>query len=62
MRIYDASGRLVRSLIDGALPPGWHGVRWDGKDDMGRSVSSGVYLVEFETCGFKDVRKIVCLR
>ena len=62
VRIYDASGRLVRSLIDGALPPGWHEVRWDGKDDMGRSVSSGVYLVEFETCGFKDVRKIVCLR
>ena len=62
MRIYDASGTLVRSLIDAALPAGSHEIRWDGKDDTGRSVSSGVYLVEFESCGFKDVRKIVCLR
>jgi hypothetical protein len=44
LRIYDVAGRLVRGLASGQIDPGMHDVRWDGTNDRGESVSSGVYL------------------
>ena len=41
--VFDAAGRKVRSLSDGARTAGYHSVVWDGRDDQGRSVGSGVY-------------------
>ena len=43
LRIYDERGRLVRTLVDGLAPEGDNHVRWDGKDNGGRNVASGVY-------------------
>ncbi|MEN8005809.1 MAG: FlgD immunoglobulin-like domain containing protein [Candidatus Krumholzibacteriota bacterium] len=43
LRIYDERGRLVRTLVDGMAPEGDNQVRWDGKDNGGRGVASGVY-------------------
>ena len=43
LRIYDERGRLVRTLVDGLAPEGNNQVMWDGKDNRGRSVASGVY-------------------
>jgi hypothetical protein len=43
LRLYSASGRLVRTLHDGPLDAGVHRIAWDGSDDGGRSVASGVY-------------------
>ncbi len=42
--IYDATGRHVRTLVDGHIDAGYHEVVWDGTDALGRQVSSGVYL------------------
>ena len=44
LRIYDVRGALVRELGNGQIGGGSHDVRWDGRDDRGASVSSGVYL------------------
>lgn len=44
LRIFDLRGRLVRTLVDGALPPGRRHVAWDGRDDSGQRVASGVYV------------------
>lgn len=44
VEIVDLRGRVVRHLLDGQAEPGRHGVIWQGRDDRGRSVSSGVYL------------------
>jgi hypothetical protein len=44
LEIYDLSGRLVRSLLDDEVPPGYHSVIWDGRDDAGAEVGSGVYF------------------
>ena len=49
LRLYDLHGRLVASLIDGPLPAGRHGVVWNGADDAGRAVASGVYVSVLET-------------
>lgn len=44
LRIYDLAGRRVRSLQAGMLEAGARGVVWDGRDERGRPVTSGVYL------------------
>lgn len=45
LSVYAPSGRLVRSLTDGAMPPGRHAVEWDLADESDRPVGSGLYLV-----------------
>jgi photosystem II stability/assembly factor-like uncharacterized protein len=46
LRIYDVSGRLVRTLVDARQPAGPHSIMWDGRTDAGRPLASGVYLSE----------------
>jgi len=63
LRIYDVSGRLVRSLVPGAvLEAGRHSIEWDGRDDGGAPATPGLYFSRLETGGWSDVRRIVRLR
>ena len=49
LSVYNMAGQMVRDLVnDTAMTPGIHNVTWDGHDDFGRPVSSGVYLIRFE--------------
>ena len=50
--IYDLSGRLVRSLVDDYLDSGEHHAIWDGRDQGGKRVGSGVYLVRLRGDNF----------
>jgi spore coat protein A len=56
---YDASGRLVRSLALGRQSAGAHVVRWDGRDDAGRKVAAGMYLLRLEVGDATLVRKAI---
>jgi aminopeptidase N len=47
--IYDVTGGRVRSLVRDDFPAGYHEKEWDGKNDSGEAVSSGVYFVRLET-------------
>lgn len=49
LSIYDTRGRLVRVLHDGQLPSGLHRIPWNGENDRGQSVASGVYFAAMET-------------
>ena len=50
--VYDAQGRSVRTLVDGATQfPGSYGVTWDGRDDGGRPVAAGVYFYRLQGPG-----------
>jgi subtilisin family serine protease len=63
LRIYDASGRLVRVLVSDAVQTaGRHGVDWDGRDDDGRDVAAGVYLYRLSSGGSQTSRRMVLLR
>ena len=62
IRIYEASGRLVRALVDGAQSPGAKVVSWDGRDDDGRPVASGVYFYRLEASNYTKTRKMVLLK
>ncbi len=51
LAVYDAGGRKVRELANGAFPAGPHGLTWDGRDADGRTVSNGLYFIRFEAQG-----------
>lgn len=62
LRIYDVAGRLVRNLASGQIEAGIRDVRWDGTDDRGQNVSSGVYLYRVSV-GAESLRgKMVLLK
>ena len=44
LAIYDVQGRLVRHLVNGRQEAGVHRVAWDGRDQFGRNLGSGVYV------------------
>ncbi len=62
LAVYDVSGRIVRTLLSGTLEPGPGSVRWDGTNDRGMSVSSGIYFCRISGDGWWMTRKMVLLR
>lgn len=57
--VYDASGRRVRTLIEGRQQPGSYRISWDGRDDRGGVVSHGVCFCTLSTSRLCLTRKIV---
>jgi len=62
LRIYDVRGALVRTLFDETREGGPGTSTWDGRDDAGRVVSSGVYLYSLNAGGESRTRKMVLLK
>lgn len=62
LAVFDASGRLVRVLVDGHLPAGPQSVVWDGRDRAGREVGSGGYVVRIEHGGGRGGVKVQLVR
>jgi flagellar hook assembly protein FlgD len=62
MRIFDLSGRLVRTLIQQSLPAGPHFATWDRTDDRGQRVPGGVYFAQLRVAGRMMQRKVVMLK
>ncbi|MBN1825983.1 MAG: alpha amylase C-terminal domain-containing protein [Candidatus Eisenbacteria bacterium] len=63
VRVFDISGRAVRTLADRDFDAGEHALPWNGRDDRGNAVASGVYLVRMDAGDrMSDTAKIVLLR
>jgi hypothetical protein len=62
LAIYDLRGRRVRVLIDGILDGGNHKVVWDGRDNQGEQIASGVYLFRLRINDWISTRKMTILR
>jgi hypothetical protein len=60
--IYDAAGRLVRSLLNDVRGAGEHLVTWDGRDDAARRLASGMYFVRLSWPGGSSVTRASILR
>jgi hypothetical protein len=61
--IYDASGALVKVLCDAHRQPGRYEEVWDGRNENGRFVSTGIYFSRLETAaGFGQSRKMLLIR
>jgi hypothetical protein len=59
LSIYSLEGRLVRTLVNGTMSAGRHALAWDGRDNNGNSVASGVYLMRLDAFNESASRKIV---
>jgi hypothetical protein len=57
--IYDVAGRVVRKLVDDPLPAGQHSTVWDCRDQSGRAVPTGLYLVRVASPGVHLVSKVI---
>ena len=62
VRVYDITGRLVRTLVDGTVEPGRHTATWDGRNDAGECVGSGVYFCTMETPEYHATHKMVLMK
>lgn len=62
LSVYDAQGRRVRRLWQGPLAPGTHHLSWDGRDEAGRAVASGVYISHLATRDQVQAHKMLLLR
>ena len=62
LAVFDARGTQVRILADGQMPAGTHTVTWDGRDDDGHLLASGVYFLRFEVAGAAHIGKMVFLK
>lgn len=59
VRLFDVRGRLIRRLQDGPMTEGSQSVRWDGLDDAGRAVSSGVYFYQVIGESFRHTQRVI---
>jgi hypothetical protein len=62
LRVYDVSGRIVRTLVDREHNVGAYETRWDGRDQAGRPAASGVYFYRLESGRFIETRRMVLLK
>ncbi|MCU0644158.1 MAG: PKD domain-containing protein, partial [bacterium] len=59
--IYNRLGQKVRTLIDETRPAGRFQIKWNGTDDLGRQVSSGIYFYQIETDKYTATKKMILL-
>jgi hypothetical protein len=62
LRIYNIKGQLVKTLVDGEESSGNYTITWDGKDQKGNQVSSGVYFYRIKASNYESIMKMTLLR
>ncbi len=62
LEVYNVAGLEVRKVLDGSMAPGAYTAFWDGRDDTGAPLASGLYLVVLTEPGRLDIKKVVVLR
>jgi hypothetical protein len=59
LRVYDATGALVRTLTSGDLPAGFYRAPWDGTDEHGQRANPGAYFCRLQTPGYSRIAKLI---
>ena len=60
--MFNVRGQNVRQLVAGGLEAGDHSVTWDGRDDGGARVPSGVYFYKLTSGSFEGLQRMVLLK
>ncbi len=61
LRIWDASGRAIRTVLDSEIEPGPHRIEWDGRNESGVRAPAGVYLLDLRVNGTQVRSKVTLL-
>lgn len=62
IKIYNLLGQEIRTLVNGSKAQGRYSVTWDGKDNAGRAVSTGIYFYRLNAPNFVETRKMVMIK
>ena len=62
VRVFDPQGRVVRTLANGSASMGSHSLVWDGRDDRGRPVATGLYLFQVSAAGYRTTRPALLIK
>jgi hypothetical protein len=62
LALYDVAGRCVRTIVDGTLDSGVHVSRWNGRDESGRTLRPGMYLVRLRANGVQLTQRLTVIR
>ena len=62
IKVYDVTGRRIKTIVSERFKPGIYSMRWDGKDYNNNKLPSGIYFIRMETEKFRKTRKVVILR
>ena len=62
LQIYDASGRIVKTLVNSQLTRGVYNLTWDGKDKTGNQVAQGIYFCRLKTDKSNSIRKMTLVK
>jgi hypothetical protein len=59
LKVYNILGQLVKTLVDEEKAPGSYNIIWDGKDEDGNQVASGIYFYQLKISDYCDTRKMI---
>ncbi|MCP4708745.1 MAG: T9SS type A sorting domain-containing protein, partial [Planctomycetes bacterium] len=62
MTIYNSTGQVVKTLVDAEMEAAYHSVQWDGTNDSGQTISSGVYFYKMEAGEFTQTQRMMLLK
>ena len=61
-KIYDATGRLVKTIANGKMSEGYHQIEWDSKDETGNAAQAGVYYLRMDGDNYIGTKKILMVK
>ena len=62
IRVFDLSGRLIATVADLNMQPGYYTVQWDGKNNNDERVLDGTYIIHFRAGIAEDVKEIILIK
>ena len=60
--VYGVAGKRVRTLVDGMMGQGDHQVTWNGRDETGKRVASGIYFYRLEARGDSETKRMTMIK
>ena len=60
--VYNMLGQKIRTLVDGNKDIGYYNVQWDGKNDNGNQVATGIYIYKFEAGNYIKSQKMILMK
>ncbi|MCJ7553008.1 MAG: T9SS type A sorting domain-containing protein, partial [Ignavibacteriaceae bacterium] len=62
LEIFNILGQKIKTLLDEEKSPGYYTINWNGKNDFGNSVNSGIYFIKFSSDKFSDIKKMTLMK
>jgi hypothetical protein len=62
LKVYNSTGRLVNTLVNSEMNPGYYTMSWNGKDDISRTQGNGIYFIQLKTKDYDVTKKMVLVK